>query len=82
MRKGSGKMERFDDFDTQIQSDEIIPEEYEDWLQSIGVTPEEFEADMKAMAELEDWIFSPWQTYKVDCDDGTHGDVIYEYVGN
>ena len=22
----------FDDFDTQIQSDEIIPEEYEDWL--------------------------------------------------
>lgn len=22
----------FDDFDVQIQSDEIIPEEYEDWL--------------------------------------------------
>ena len=22
----------FDDFDTQIQSDEIIPDEYEDWL--------------------------------------------------
>jgi len=22
----------FDDFDTEIQSDEIIPEEYEDWL--------------------------------------------------
>lgn len=22
----------FDDFDTQIQIDEIIPEEYEDWL--------------------------------------------------
>ena len=22
----------FDDFDTQVQSDEIIPEEYEDWL--------------------------------------------------
>lgn len=22
----------FDDFDTQQQSDEIIPEEYEDWL--------------------------------------------------
>lgn len=22
----------FDDFDTQIQVDEIIPEEYEDWL--------------------------------------------------
>lgn len=22
----------FDDFDTEIQSEEIIPEEYEDWL--------------------------------------------------
>ena len=22
----------FDDFDTQVQIDEIIPEEYEDWL--------------------------------------------------
>ena len=21
----------FDDFDTQVQSDEIIPEEYDDW---------------------------------------------------
>ena len=43
----------FDDFDVQIQSDEIIPEEYEDWLQSIGVTPEEFEADMRAFEEME-----------------------------
>ena len=43
----------FDDFDVQIQSDEIIPEEYDDWLQSIGVTPEEFEADMKALEEME-----------------------------
>ena len=25
-------MPNFDDFDTTIQSDEIIPEEYEDWL--------------------------------------------------
>lgn len=25
----------FDDFETQIQIDEIIPEEYEDWLESI-----------------------------------------------
>lgn len=74
-------MKVFDDFDTQIQSDEIIPEEYDDWLQSVGITPEEFEADMKAMAELDDWIFSPWQTYEVDCDDGTHGDKIYEWAG-
>ena len=22
----------YDDFDTEIQSDEIVPEEYEDWL--------------------------------------------------
>ena len=25
----------FDDFETQVQIDEIIPEEYEDWLESI-----------------------------------------------
>ena len=25
----------FDDFDTQIQIEEIIPEEYEDWLDSL-----------------------------------------------
>ena len=43
----------FDDFDVQIQSDEIIPEELDDWLQSIGVTSEEFEADMKALEEME-----------------------------
>lgn len=29
MKKGENNM--FDDFDTMIQSDEIIPEEYEDW---------------------------------------------------
>ena len=23
---------------------------------------------------------SNWKCYEVDCDDGTHGDVIYEYV--
>ena len=74
-------MKAFDDFDTQIQSDEIIPEEYEDWLQGIGVTPEEFEADMKAMDSLVDWYFSPWNAYEVDCDDGTHGDKIYEWAG-
>ena len=31
----------FDDFDVQIQSDEIIPEEYDDWLAMIGKTEEE-----------------------------------------
>ena len=25
----------FDDFETQIQIEEIIPEEYEDWLESL-----------------------------------------------
>lgn len=74
-------MKAFDDFDTQVQSDEIIPEEYDDWLQSAGITPEEFEADMRAMDKLVDWYFSPWNGYKVDCDDGTHGDMIYEWAG-
>ena len=38
----------FDDFDIQIQSDEIIPEEYEDWLAMIGMTDEEVQADLEA----------------------------------
>ena len=38
----------FDDFDVQIQSDEIIPEEFEDWLAMIGMTEEEFRADLEA----------------------------------
>lgn len=38
----------FDDFDVQIQSDEIIPEEYEDWLATIGMTDEEVQADLEA----------------------------------
>ena len=38
----------FDDFDVQIQSDEIIPEEYEDWLAMIGKTDEEVQADLEA----------------------------------
>ena len=25
----------FDDFDTQIQIEEIIPEEYEDWMKEV-----------------------------------------------
>lgn len=39
----------FDDFDVQIQSDETIPEEYEDWLAMIGKTDEEVQADLEAM---------------------------------
>ena len=38
----------FDDFDVQIQSDEIISEEYEDWLVMIGKTDEEVQADLEA----------------------------------
>ena len=38
----------FDDFNVQIQSDEIIPEEYEDWLATIGMTNEEVQADLEA----------------------------------
>ena len=38
----------FDDFDVQIQSDEIIPEEYEDWLAMIGKTDEEVQVDLEA----------------------------------
>ena len=38
----------FDDFDVQIQSDEIIPEEFEDWLAMIGMTEEEVQADLEA----------------------------------
>lgn len=38
----------FDDFDVQIQSDEILGEEYEDWLAMIGMTDEEVQADLEA----------------------------------
>lgn len=38
----------FDDFDIQIQSDEILGEEYEDWLAMIGMTDEEVQADLEA----------------------------------
>ena len=31
----------YDDFDTQQQSDEIIPEEYEDWLRWMYSQPQE-----------------------------------------
>lgn len=38
----------FDDFDVQIQSDEILGEDYEDWLAMIGMTDEEVQADLEA----------------------------------
>ena len=56
----------FDDFDTQVQSDEITPENIE-WEQ-----------------DFLNWYcsqVSPWKVYEVDCDDGTHGDRIFEWVG-
>ena len=31
----------FNDFDTEIQSDEINPEEYDDWMKWIYSNPEE-----------------------------------------
>lgn len=37
----------FDDFDVQIQSDEILGEEYEDWLAMVGMTDEEVQADLE-----------------------------------
>lgn len=40
---------------------------------------EEFDSNMKVKNEMADQMFSPWVTYEVDCDDGTHEDVIYEY---
>ena len=53
-----------DDFSSQLQSDEFIPPE-EEWIH-----------------EKED-LATPvchWKVYDVDCDDGTHGDRIYEWV--
>lgn len=43
----------FDDFDTQIQAEEIIPEEYEDWLRFCAGAYEASEEETK------DWINSP-----------------------
>jgi len=38
----------YDDFDTQIQSDEIIPEEYEDWLRFCAKAYEASEEEARA----------------------------------
>ena len=38
----------FDDFDVQIQSDEIDPKEYEEWLKMFEETDEELQADLEA----------------------------------
>ena len=45
-------MKNFDDFDTQVQIDEIVDET----------------------------VYHYFAGYPVDCDDGTIGDVIYEWV--
>ena len=55
---------KFDDFDTQVQSDEQNPEEYYNWLAYCARSYEISEREA-------------YDTYEVDCDDGTHGDVIY-----
>ena len=44
----------FDDFDTQVQSDELIPD-----------------------GEFYDIVC---KEYDVDCDDGTSGDKVYEWI--
>lgn len=54
-------MIRFDDFDTQIQSDEIY----------IRMKVGEY---LESEAEIRDNF---WDKYDVDCDDGTNGDEIY-----
>lgn len=44
------------------------------------ITPEEIAWEQ----EFLDWFstqFSPYKVYEVDCDDGTHGDLIYEWIG-
>lgn len=58
-------MNTFDDFDTQITPEELKWEE--EFL--------EFYYSQLAPPP------SPWKIYEVDCDDGTHGDRIWEWVG-
>lgn len=55
-------MGHFDDFDTQIQADELA-----------------WEQDFLAWYATQ---ISPYKVYEVDCDDGTSGDLIYEWVGH
>ena len=48
----------YDDFDTQQQSDEIIPEEYEDWLDSlIEEHTEKWLQDLAEEYATEIWYF-------------------------
>ena len=54
----------FDDFDTMQQSDEIIPEEYEDWLRYCAQAYESSEQEK-------------YDVYEVDCDDDISEDVVY-----
>ena len=54
-------MAKFDDFDTQIQIDEI-------YLRM--KTNEYFESESEGKDDF-------WEKYDVDCDDGTQGEAIY-----
>ena len=48
----------FDDFDTQVQIEEIIPEEYEDWLDSlIEEHAEKWLQDLAEEYATEVWYF-------------------------
>ncbi len=54
-------MAKFDDFDTQIQSDEIyVRMKVGEYIESESEGTDNF-----------------WEKYNVDCDDGTYGEVVY-----
>jgi len=54
----------FDDFDTQIHSDEVIPEEYEDWLRFCARAYEEAEYEKyDHFEEDEDDCFEPGRPF-------------------
>ena len=55
----------FDDFDTQIQIDEIMPEEYEDWLRFCAGAYEasEYEKYDHFEEEDEDDCFEPGRPF-------------------
>lgn len=56
----------FDDFDTMQQSDEIIPEEYEDWLCYCAQAYEDSKQEQEK-----------YDVYEVDSDDDISEDAVY-----
>ena len=56
----------FDDFDTMQQSDEIIPEEYEDWL---CYCARAYEGSKQEQEE--------YDAYEADSDDDISEDAVY-----